>query len=130
MQALRKSFNGTAVLKGVDLEVRHGETLVILGGSGSGKSTLLRCMVGLETPDGGTVEIQGVDVFGQVEPGPGAGLLCPRPQPALPSRLVVCRGRDGRLVAGNHRAVRARCHVLIARRRYSSFGCDRDRSQD
>jgi len=64
VQALSKSFNGNAVLKGVDLEVRHGETLVILGESGSGKSTLLRCMVGLETPDRGTVEIQGVDVFG------------------------------------------------------------------
>jgi phospholipid/cholesterol/gamma-HCH transport system ATP-binding protein len=64
VQALSKSFNGNAVLKGLDLEVRHGETLVILGGSGSGKSTLLRCMVGLETPDEGVVEIQGVDVYG------------------------------------------------------------------
>jgi len=51
------------VLDGVDLDVRKGETLVILGGSGSGKSTLLRCLVGLERPDEGTVQIQGVDVF-------------------------------------------------------------------
>jgi len=64
VRALRKSFNDTLVLDGVDLDVRDGETLVILGGSGSGKSTLLRCMVGLETPDAGSVEIQGVDVFG------------------------------------------------------------------
>jgi phospholipid/cholesterol/gamma-HCH transport system ATP-binding protein len=64
VRALRKSFNDTLVLNGIDLDVRDGETLVILGGSGSGKSTLLRCMVGLETPDAGSVEIQGVDVFG------------------------------------------------------------------
>jgi phospholipid/cholesterol/gamma-HCH transport system ATP-binding protein len=63
VRALRKSFNDTLVLDGVDLDVRDGETLVILGGSGSGKSTLLRCMVGLEVPDAGSVEIQGVDVF-------------------------------------------------------------------
>ena len=74
-KALSKSFNGSAVLKSVDLEVRHGETLVILGGSGSGKSTLLRCMVGLETPDGGVVEIQGVDVYA---PGPPAALAAVR----------------------------------------------------
>ena len=52
------------MLDGIDLDVRTGETLVILGGSGSGKSTLLRCMVGLEEPDSGTVTIQGQDVFG------------------------------------------------------------------
>jgi phospholipid/cholesterol/gamma-HCH transport system ATP-binding protein len=60
---LHKSFDGRCVLDGVDLDVRKGETLVILGGSGSGKSTLLRCLVGLERPDEGTVQIQGVDVF-------------------------------------------------------------------
>jgi phospholipid/cholesterol/gamma-HCH transport system ATP-binding protein len=48
----------------VDLSVRKGETLVILGGSGSGKSTLLRCLVGLERPDEGTVRIRGIDIFG------------------------------------------------------------------
>jgi phospholipid/cholesterol/gamma-HCH transport system ATP-binding protein len=63
VNALRKSFNGTHVLNGLDLEVRKGETLVILGGSGSGKSTLLRCMVGLERPDAGRIRIQDVDVF-------------------------------------------------------------------
>jgi phospholipid/cholesterol/gamma-HCH transport system ATP-binding protein len=60
---LRKGFRGGAVLDGVDLDVRRGETLVILGASGSGKSTLLRCLVGLERPDSGTVRIDGVDVF-------------------------------------------------------------------
>ncbi len=64
---IHKSFGDTVVLAGVDLEVEHGETLVILGGSGSGKSTLLRCMIGLEKPDQGTVHIQGTDIFAASE---------------------------------------------------------------
>lgn len=60
---MSKSFGDHRVLDGIDLDVRKGETLVILGGSGSGKSTLLRCLVGLERPDEGTVRVQGVDIF-------------------------------------------------------------------
>ncbi|MEM7355270.1 MAG: ABC transporter ATP-binding protein [Acidobacteriota bacterium] len=60
---LEKSYGGPKILRGLDLTVQRGETLVILGGSGSGKSTLLRCMVGLEQPDAGTVHIQGTDLF-------------------------------------------------------------------
>ncbi len=63
VRGLRKSFAGRTVLDGVELDVRLGETLVILGGSGSGKSTLLRCLVGLERPDEGSVSIQNVDLF-------------------------------------------------------------------
>jgi len=63
VNALHKSYDGLRVLNGVDLTVRKGETLVILGGSGSGKSTLMRCMVGLECPDDGAIKIDGVDVF-------------------------------------------------------------------
>jgi phospholipid/cholesterol/gamma-HCH transport system ATP-binding protein len=63
VRGLSKSFGGRGVLDHVDLDVRRGETLVILGGSGSGKSTLLRCLVGLERPDAGTVRIDGVDLF-------------------------------------------------------------------
>ena len=63
VRGLRKSFDGRIVLDGIELDVRSGETLVILGGSGSGKSTLLRCLVGLERPDEGSVSIQNVDLF-------------------------------------------------------------------
>lgn len=65
VRGLVKSYGGQRVLDGLDLDVRSGETLVILGGSGSGKSTLLRCLVGLERPDAGMVSIDGQEIFGQ-----------------------------------------------------------------
>ena len=54
---LAKSFGDTQVLRGVNLEVYPGETMVIMGGSGCGKSTLLRHMIGSITPDTGKVEL-------------------------------------------------------------------------
>ena len=57
---LRKSFGSNEVLRGIDLELDAGETLVVIGPSGSGKSTLLRCTNYLETPTSGSVEIDGV----------------------------------------------------------------------
>lgn len=52
-----KSYGSLQVLKGLDLDIYDGETLVILGRSGVGKSVLLRQIIGLETPDKGYVEI-------------------------------------------------------------------------
>ena len=57
-------FGSRPVLKGVNLEVRRGETLVILGGSGSGKSTLLRAMIGASPPASGRISLLGIDVYG------------------------------------------------------------------
>jgi phospholipid/cholesterol/gamma-HCH transport system ATP-binding protein len=62
-----KTLSGKRVLDGLDLDVRTGETLVILGASGSGKSTLLRTLVGLEPPDEGTVRIWGTDLYAASE---------------------------------------------------------------
>lgn len=59
---LRKSFGEKEVLRGIDLEVGEGESLVILGGSGTGKSVLLKHVIGLLRPDAGTVEVDGVDL--------------------------------------------------------------------
>ena len=59
IRGLRKSFEGQAVLKGIDLKILPGEIFVIMGPSGSGKSVLLKHMIGLETPDEGEVLIEG-----------------------------------------------------------------------
>ena len=59
---VRKRFGGLEVLKGIDLAVRRGEVVVIMGASGSGKTTLLRCINFLEEPDAGDVEVCGVSV--------------------------------------------------------------------
>ena len=67
VRGLRKRFSGKNVLDGVDLDVKKGETLVILGLSGSGKSTLLRTLVGLEPPDEGCIRIWGTDMYSAEE---------------------------------------------------------------
>ena len=59
---VQKSFGDATVLKGIDLEVAEGESVVILGPSGSGKSTFLRCINLLEQPDGGRILVNGEDV--------------------------------------------------------------------
>ncbi|MFD4673463.1 phosphonate ABC transporter ATP-binding protein [Lentzea sp. NPDC058450] len=59
IRGLRKSFGGRTVLDGFDLTVEAGEFVALLGPNGSGKSTALRCVVGLETPDAGEIEVGG-----------------------------------------------------------------------
>ena len=59
---LRKSFNKLDVLKGINLNVKKGEVVVIIGPSGSGKSTFLRCINYLETPDEGLIQIGDISV--------------------------------------------------------------------
>ena len=54
-----KRFGTQTVLKGVNLDIRPGETMVVMGGSGSGKSTLLRTIIGSHTADEGTIHILG-----------------------------------------------------------------------
>ena len=57
-----KTFNGEPVLRGVDLVVREGETLVLLGPSGTGKSVLLKHAIGLLKPDRGSVTVDGISI--------------------------------------------------------------------
>jgi polar amino acid transport system ATP-binding protein len=59
IHGLRKSFGANEVLKGIDLNVKAGEVIAIIGKSGSGKSTLLRCINGLEVFQSGTLTVDG-----------------------------------------------------------------------
>jgi phospholipid/cholesterol/gamma-HCH transport system ATP-binding protein len=65
---LRVSYGEVEILHGITFEVKHGETLVILGGSGSGKSTLLRTLVGLEKPSSGEIWIKGKNIAAISDP--------------------------------------------------------------
>src|SRR5690348_7452593 len=69
VQGLVKHFGPVQALRGVDISVRTGETLVIIGPSGSGKSTLLRCINYLEIPDEGLVLIGGRPIGREVHRG-------------------------------------------------------------
>ena len=61
-EGVLKNFSGKEVLKGIDLEIRRGEVVVIIGPSGSGKSTFLRCLNLLEVPTGGHIYFNDVDI--------------------------------------------------------------------
>jgi ABC-type polar amino acid transport system ATPase subunit len=63
VRALRKSFSGTEVLKGIDLAVGSQELVFIIGPSGAGKSTFLRCLNRLEEPTSGSIFVDGVDLL-------------------------------------------------------------------
>ena len=58
---LCKSFNSQQVLKGISLDIHHGEVISLIGSSGSGKSTILRCIDFLEVPDAGSIILDGID---------------------------------------------------------------------
>ncbi len=60
---IHKSFRNTSVLKGVSFSLNKGEVLAIIGSSGGGKTTLLRCINFLETPEEGTITINGEKIF-------------------------------------------------------------------
>lgn len=62
VEDLHKSFGALEVLKGVDIEVRRGEVVVIIGASGSGKSTFLKCLNRLEEPNRGRIFLEDVEI--------------------------------------------------------------------
>lgn len=59
---LHKSFGNHHVLKGVNLKIEKGESMVVIGGSGSGKSVLLKHIIGILRPDKGNILIDGIDI--------------------------------------------------------------------
>ncbi len=62
LTGVKKAFGSNHILRGVDLEVPAGKSLVVIGGSGTGKSVTLKCILGLLKPDAGTIEIDGQDI--------------------------------------------------------------------
>jgi len=64
IEGLHKAFGDDQVLRGVDLSVHRGESMVVIGGSGSGKSVLIKHVVGLLLPDAGHIKVDGMVVAG------------------------------------------------------------------
>jgi phospholipid/cholesterol/gamma-HCH transport system ATP-binding protein len=64
VRGLKKKLGAKQVLDGVDLDIEAGETVVVMGRSGSGKSVLLKHIIGLMTPDEGSIEVEGEEIVG------------------------------------------------------------------
>ena len=62
LRGVHKAFGDLVVLDGLDLEVRQGESVVVIGGSGTGKSVMLKHVIGLLRPDAGRILVDGVDL--------------------------------------------------------------------
>ncbi len=62
LTGVTKTFGANAVLRGVNLTIERGQSMVVIGGSGTGKSVLLKSILGLVRPDGGTITLDGQDV--------------------------------------------------------------------
>ncbi len=86
VENLHKHFGRLHVLRGIDLSVRKGETIVVIGASGSGKSTFLRCLNFLEVPDEGRITIEG-RLVGRETRKPGVMAYSARELNALRTRL-------------------------------------------
>jgi phosphonate transport system ATP-binding protein len=104
IRGLSKAFGPRVVLRGIDLDLRAGELAVLLGANGSGKSTALGCVVGLVTPDDGSIRLDGREVLGLR----GAELVRARARAAMIFQQIhlvrrlsaldnVCCGALGRL---------------------------------
>ena len=62
LTGVKKSFGSNHVLRGVDLHVGKGQSMVVIGGSGTGKSVLIKCILGLVKPDSGIIKVDETDV--------------------------------------------------------------------
>lgn len=61
---LKKAFGKKVVLDGINLDIKAGESLVVIGGSGTGKSVLIKCIQGLINADSGSIKVDGVEIIG------------------------------------------------------------------
>lgn len=65
LRSVRKSYGDFVALHGLDLELRAGEVLALLGPNGAGKSTTVKCVVGLLSPDSGSIAVDGIDALAE-----------------------------------------------------------------
>jgi multiple sugar transport system ATP-binding protein len=104
LKQLRKSYDGkTDVLDGIDLDIAHGEFVVLVGPSGCGKSTLLRMLCGLESITGGTMEIGG-DVVNHLPPAERGIAMVFQSYALYPHMTVYQNMAFGLKVAGKDKA--------------------------
>ena len=68
VENIEKHFGRTRVLENISFQLDQGQALAIIGSSGSGKTTLLRCLNFLETPNGGTIAVNGQLIFDAADP--------------------------------------------------------------
>lgn len=111
-RGLHKAFGEKAVLRGLDLAVARGESLVVIGGSGTGKSVLLKCILGLEAPDAGAVLLDGRETGGRPQPGflQRFGMLFQGA--ALFDSLPVWQNVAFRMLRGPRPMVEVRAHAV------------------
>jgi phospholipid/cholesterol/gamma-HCH transport system ATP-binding protein len=64
LSGVHKSFGSKKVLQGIDLEIRTGRSLVVIGGSGTGKSVMIKSVLGIVTPDAGSIMVDGQETVG------------------------------------------------------------------
>ena len=130
---VEKRFGGVVALAGVDLEVRPGLVHAIVGENGAGKSTLMKIIAGAETPDAGTVSMDGTDVhFSSVKAANDHGVAIVFQELSLYPELdvlanlfmqreitrlgLVQRAEMRRRAAAHPRGARARCRPRCTRR--------------
>ncbi len=126
---LHKTFNAGTInaktaLAGLNLELKDGDFVTVIGGNGAGKSTLLNAICGVWKPDYGTITIDGVDVthmpehkrakyFGRVFQDPMKG-TAPDMEIAENLSIAACRGTKRRLIRGVRKADREKFRALLA----------------